>query len=41
LSGFAKSARNDAEQRIGNDGINAVRRMLGQSLIDPVRCERA
>jgi hypothetical protein len=23
-----------------NDGINAVRRMLGQSLIDPIRCER-
>ncbi|NGX99473.1 MAG: terminase, partial [Candidatus Afipia apatlaquensis] len=23
-----------------NDGINATRRMLGQSLIDPVRCER-
>jgi hypothetical protein len=23
-----------------NDGINAVRRMLGQSLIDPVRCDR-
>jgi hypothetical protein len=23
-----------------NDGINAVRRMLGQCLIDPVRCER-
>jgi hypothetical protein len=23
-----------------NDGINAVRRMLGQSLIDPLRCER-
>jgi hypothetical protein len=23
-----------------NDGINAVRRMLGASLIDPVRCER-
>jgi hypothetical protein len=23
-----------------NDGINAVRRMLGQSLIDPLRCDR-
>jgi hypothetical protein len=23
-----------------NDGINATRRMLGTSLIDPVRCER-
>jgi hypothetical protein len=23
-----------------NDGINATRRMLGQSLIDPLRCER-
>jgi hypothetical protein len=23
-----------------NDGINAVRRMLAQSLIDPIRCER-
>jgi hypothetical protein len=23
-----------------NDGINAVRRMLGQSLIDPSRCDR-
>jgi hypothetical protein len=23
-----------------NDGINAVRRMLSQSLIDPIRCER-
>jgi hypothetical protein len=23
-----------------NDGINAARRMLGQSLIDPIRCER-
>jgi hypothetical protein len=23
-----------------NDGINAARRMLGQSLIDPVRCDR-
>jgi hypothetical protein len=23
-----------------NDGINATRRMMGQSLIDPVRCEQ-